>query len=118
MAQGISIHCFDVAHGCVAAGMAVELWSSGAAPALIASGAAGGDALVTHAALNGRFEPGPYEFRFSVAAYYRAKGVALPDQHYLDVVPYRFNVDSPDIHYHFPFKMTPWGYSLFLTCGR
>lgn len=114
MAQGLSIHCFDVARGRVAAGMRVEV-AALAPDRRICEGRAGDDALVHDERLAARFEPGSYEIAFHVADYYRAAGVALPAVPFLDVVRYRFAVDSPAIHYHFPFKVTPWGYSLFVT---
>jgi 5-hydroxyisourate hydrolase len=118
MAQGLSIHCFDIARGLVAEGMRVAVFACEPVARLICEGHAGADALVLHAALAERYEPGLYEIAFHVADYYRSKGVTLPEVPFLDVVRYRFQVDSADAHYHFPFKVTPWGYSLFVTTSR
>jgi 5-hydroxyisourate hydrolase len=115
MPQGISVHCFDIARGAVAEGLRVAVFSLAPDERLICEGRAGPDALVTHPALGARFEPGPFVIVFHVADYYRATGISLPEVPFLDVVRYRFNVDSADTHYHLPFKMTPWGYSLFVT---
>jgi 5-hydroxyisourate hydrolase len=118
MAEGLSIHCFDIARGVVAEGMRVELFACESEARLICEGHAGADALVTHEALAARYQPGLYEIAFHVAEYFRAAQVALPPVPFLDVVRYRFQVDSADMHYHFPFKVTPWGYSLFVTTSR
>jgi 5-hydroxyisourate hydrolase len=98
MPQGISIHCFDIARGVVAEGLRVAVFSLEPNERLICEGRAGPDALVARPALGAQYEPGPFAIAFHVADY-----------------GYRFNVDNADTHYHFPFKMTPWGYSLFVT---
>ena len=107
---GISIHVVDVARGVVAAGMPVELRREGRR---IAGGAISGRGLLEDAALEATFAPGRYEAVFHVAAYYRAAGVSLPAEPFLDVVTYGFGIADPAQHYHLPFKCTPWGYSCF-----
>jgi len=56
---------------------------------------------------------GTYELRFSTAGYFTARGVALSDPPYLDVVPIRFSIAEPEGHYHVPLVMTPWSYSTY-----
>jgi 5-hydroxyisourate hydrolase len=107
---GVSIHVVDVARGVVAAGMQVELSREGRR---IAGGAISGRGLLEDAALEATFAPGRYAAVFHVAAYYRAAGVALPAEPFLDVVTYAFGIADPAQHYHLPFKCTPWGYSCF-----
>jgi 5-hydroxyisourate hydrolase len=113
MAQGISIHCFDIARGVAAQGLRVVV--SAADGRLICEGRAGQDASVAEPALMQAFEPGEYEIAFHVADYFRAAGLALPTVPFIDAARYRFRVGSRGTHYHFPFKMTPTGYSLFVT---
>ena len=115
MSRGISIHAMDVARGVVAEGMRVEVYALRPARRLISGGTIGADALLAHPALDAVFDPGPYEVVFHVADYYRASGVALPAVPFVDAVTYRFGLADPARHYHFPFKMTPWGFSLFVT---
>lgn len=114
---GISIHVVDVSRGVVAAGMQVELYvlTPALTPArhLIASGEISGSGVLPAPALAARFERGAYEAVFQVAAWYRAQGVPLPQQPFLESVVYGFGVDDPAQHYHLPFKCTPWGYSCF-----
>jgi 5-hydroxyisourate hydrolase len=118
MARGISVHCFDIARGVVADGLRVAVYACEPATRLICEGCAGSNALLSHAALDARFAPGAYEIAFHVADYYRMAEVSLPAVPYLDVVRFRFNIDDGDTHYHFPLKVTPWGYSLFVTTSR
>ena len=112
---GVSIHVVDVSRGVVAAGMTVELHALpvGAEPRLVARGIISASGLWDEPLLQQRFTPGPYEARFHAAAYYRAAGIPLPQEPFLDVVFYRFGIGDGTQHYHLPFKCTPWGYSCF-----
>jgi len=104
---GISIHVVDVSRGVVATGMRVEIFHG---DSLVTAGQLSAKGLLEDEALGRRFQPGFYEARFHVSAWYRAQGIACP---FLDVVSYRFGVADPEQHYHLPFKCTPWGYSCF-----
>ena len=112
---GVSIHVVDVSRGVVAAGMAVEMYAlpPDAASRLIAEGVISAGGTWDEPLLQQPLAPGPYEARFHAAAYYRAAGVTLPREPFLDVVSYRFGIDDSTQHYHLPFKCTPWGYSCF-----
>lgn len=56
---------------------------------------------------------GQYELRFQVADYFRSRSVPVGDPPYLDYVPVRFSVDTPDGYYHVPLICTPWSYSTY-----
>ncbi len=56
---------------------------------------------------------GRYELRFQVADYFRKQGVAIGDPPYLDYVPVRFSIDTPNGHYHVPLIVTPWSYATY-----
>src|SRR5262245_6249647 len=113
MPQGISIHVVDVSRGLVATGMRVEVFSLLGARRSIAAGIINERGILADPALDARFAPGEYEATFHVAAFYRGIGVALPPVPFLNIVSYRFGIADSDSHYHLPFKVTPWGYSLF-----
>lgn len=109
----LTTHVLDTTHGCPAAGMAVSLWREGeAAPlrelTLNADGRADGP-LLAGAALR----PGRYRLQFGVAAYFRAKGVALPDPPFLDEVLLAFGIADAAAHYHVPLLASPWAYSTY-----
>ena len=110
---GVSIHVVDVSRGVVAAGMKVELFALAPQRRLLASGTLSESGLLKESLLDQRFERGAYEAVFQVAAWYRAQGVQLPPQPFLESVVYGFGIDDPAQHYHLPFKCTPWGYSCF-----
>lgn len=113
MAHGVSIHVVDVSRGLVAAGMRVDVFALDGARRLVATGIINERGVLADTRLDVRFAPGAYEACFYVAEFYRGINVAIPRVPFLDVVTYRFGIDDPDSHYHLPFKVTPWGYSLF-----
>ena len=118
LAQGISIHAVDIARGVPAQGLVVEVVALEPERILLCTGAIGADSLLRHPALDRVFARGRYEILFHVGDYYRSAGAALPRAPFVNVIPYRFGIDEPHRHYHFPFKFTPWGCSLFVTCSR
>jgi 5-hydroxyisourate hydrolase len=103
-------------HGCPAAGMAVTLYTMAggvATPArrftLNVDGRHPDGMLLTHDALR----TGQYRLSFAVAAYFRQRGVALPEPPFLDEVHIDFGIAHPDQHYHVPLLCTPWSYSTY-----
>lgn len=56
---------------------------------------------------------GRYELRFQLANYFRKQGVAVGDPPFLDYVPIRFSIDTPNGHYHVPLVATPWSYATY-----
>ena len=59
------------------------------------------------------FEAGTYELAFHVGDYFAGAPASAAETRFLDVVPLRFNVSDPDIHYHVPLLVTPWSYSTY-----
>ena len=112
----LSTHVLDTAHGCPAAGMAVALERV----------SADGDAvLLKRVTLNadGRADapllaademaPGRYRLSFAVADYFRARGVALPEPPFLDVVRLDFGIADAAGHYHVPLLVSPWSHATY-----
>ncbi len=56
---------------------------------------------------------GRYELRFQLADYFRSQGVAVGNPPFLDYVPIRFSIDTPNGHYHVPLIATPWSYATY-----
>lgn len=112
-AGGISIHVFDVSRGIAARGLKVEL--HGPDGRQLAAGSVGASGAFDHPTVHGEglTASGLYEAIFHVGDWYRAQGIALPSPAFLEIVPYRFGIADLAQHYHLPFKMTPWGFSLF-----
>ena len=111
----LTTHVLDTMNGCPAAGMRVALYRlDGAAPQLLREltldddGRAGGPLLEGES-----FRPGRYRLEFDVAAYFRARGVELPEPAFLDRVPLDFGIADATSHYHVPLLASPWSYSTY-----
>ena len=57
--------------------------------------------------------PGQYRLVFSVAPYFRERGVALPEPAFLGDVPLDFGIADASSHYHVPLLVSPWSYSTY-----
>jgi 5-hydroxyisourate hydrolase len=114
--MGLSTHVLDTMHGTPAAGMQVALYEThGGAATLItrltlnADGRNPDGLLIDHA----RLRPGTYRLCFEVAAYFRARGVELPEPPFLDVVQLDFGIALADQHYHVPLLVSPWSHATY-----
>ena len=119
--MGLSTHVLDTMHGCPAAGMKVELFSTeindgndGDKATLIKSLVLNHDGR-TDAPLfdNASLKVGTYRLTFDVAAYFKARGVELPEPNFLNRVILDFGVAHVDQHYHVPLLVSPWSYSTY-----
>ncbi|MFQ5971806.1 MAG: hydroxyisourate hydrolase [Alphaproteobacteria bacterium] len=112
----LTTHVLDTANGCPGAGMRLELArvedDGGARP--VKELVTNADGRTDAPLLEGdALEPGRYELRFHVAAYFQGRGVRLADPPFLDVVPVRFAIADADRHYHVPLLCSPWSYSTY-----
>ncbi len=111
----LTTHVLDTHGGTPAAGMRVELYrldEGGHTP--LADVTTNVDGRCDGPLLSGEaLRPGRYELRFHVGAYFAARGLALPDPTFLDVVPVRFGVADAAGHYHVPLLVSPWAYSTY-----
>ena len=117
--MGMSTHVLDTMHGGPAAGMQVALFTTDG------TGEEAKATLVKRFTLNadGRSDGplydnstirvGTYRLTFEVAAYFKARGVQLPEPNFLDRVSLDFGVAHTDQHYHVPLLVSPWSYSTY-----
>ena len=112
----LSTHVLDTMNGCPAAGMRVTLQALDGAQArtiksltLNADGRSDGGPLLDSATM----ASGRYRLVFSVAAYFRARGIALPEPAFIDEVPIEFGIADAAGHYHVPLLVSPWSYSTY-----
>jgi len=96
-------------HGCPAAGL--DLVVTGPR-GLVVQGRTNEDGRCPDL-IAGDLPPGHYAIRFSVAAYFRARGVGLPDPPFLDEVTIDFGMAEDGGHYHVPLLVSPYGYSTY-----
>ncbi len=111
----LSTHVLDTAHGCPAAGMAVSLQRLEAGGPVVlktvvlnADGRADGPLLDA-----GTMATGRYRLSFEAAPYFRARGVALPEPPFIDVVHLDFGIADAAGRYHVPLLVSPWSYSTY-----
>jgi 5-hydroxyisourate hydrolase len=112
----LSTHVLDLMHGCPAAGMRVTLQAIEAGGArtiktltLNADGRTDGGPLLDAAGM----AAGRYRLLFSVAQYFRERGVTLPEPAFIDEVPIDFGIADAAGHYHVPLLVSPWTYSTY-----
>jgi 5-hydroxyisourate hydrolase len=112
----LSTHVLDTMNGCPAAGMSVRLQrirgnevETLKAFVLDADGRCEGGALLDAQAM----EAGRYRLVFSVAPYFRSKGVVLPEPPFIDEVQLDFGIADAAGHYHVPLLVSPWSYSTY-----
>lgn len=112
----LSTHVLDTMNGCPAAGMAVSLQRMDgeqvvtlAAFTLNADGRNEGGALLDASTM----AVGRYRLLFSVAPYFRARGVSLPEPAFIDQVQLDFGIADAAGHYHVPLLVSPWAYSTY-----
>ncbi len=114
--MGLSTHVLDTMHGTPAGGMAVELYTTGADGAqLVRRFVLNEDGRNPHGPLfdNASLKKGTYRLVFDVAAYFRGKGVTLPEPPFLDRVSLDFGIAETAQHYHVPLLVSPWSYSTY-----
>jgi 5-hydroxyisourate hydrolase len=114
--MGLSTHVLDTMHGSPAAGMAVALYTTqGDAATLVRQFTLNADGRNPDGPLydNTSLRKGTYRLVFDVAGYFKARGVVLPEPHFLNRVSLDFGVAHEDQHYHVPLLVSPWSYSTY-----
>jgi 5-hydroxyisourate hydrolase len=109
--MGLTTHVLDTALGRPAAGVAITLHRDGeelAGAVTNADGRTDGPLLDAAAMAVGR-----YRLLFEAAAYFRTRGVTLPDPAFIDVVQLDFGIADAAGHYHVPLLVSPWSYSTY-----
>jgi 5-hydroxyisourate hydrolase len=114
--MGLSTHVLDTMHGCPASGMPMAFYATKDGQATLIKavtlnhdGRSPDGPLVADNAL----AAGTYRLVFDVAAYFKARGVALPEPNFLNQVSLDFGVANPAQHYHVPLLVSPWSYSTY-----
>ena len=105
----LSTHVLDTMHGRPAAGMTLVLSGPDGE---VGRGTTNADGRCPDLAPEG-LAPGRYAIRFSVAAYFRGLGDALPDPPFLDEVTVDFGVAAGGGHYHVPLLVSTYAYSTY-----
>ena len=120
MAGYLTTHVLDLARGCPAAGVRVELWrlddATGSSRVCLVTTRTNADGRPDEPLLTGSdFTAGTYELLFDVGEYFahHEATTAATTPSFLNHVPVRFSVADPTTHYHVPLLVTPWAYSAY-----
>ncbi|MEM9536208.1 MAG: hydroxyisourate hydrolase [Cyanobacteria bacterium P01_E01_bin.45] len=114
----LTTHVLDIASGCPADGIEIELWRISSPPMCLTTAIANLDGRTDAPLLQGEdMAVGVYELRFAVGVYFSQSalesGALLPEPSFLDIVPIRFGIADPTGHYHVPLLCSPWSYSTY-----
>lgn len=111
----LSTHVLDTANGCPAAGMKLSLQRVEATgPVTICRVTLNADGRAEAPLLDAAaMAVGRYRLLFEVAPYFRARGAALSEPPFIDVVQLDFGIADAAGHYHVPLLVSPWSYSTY-----
>lgn len=112
---GLSTHILDTHSGLPAANVAITLRRvDGDAPRLLVETLTNADGRTDSPLLSAEAtQIGVYEIDFAIGAYFRGRGVELPEPAFLDVVTVRFGIADTARHYHVPLNCSPYGYTTY-----
>jgi len=111
----LSTHVLDTASGRPAPGVKIVLTEIGAsARSVIVEMRSNADGRTDQPLMGGGpLRIGTYEIAFHAGDYFRARGDALAEPAFLDVVPIRFGIAEAEGHYHVPLLVSPWSYATY-----
>ena len=112
----LTTHVLDTAHGVPAAGLKIHLirLEGGLKQHPLKTVITNSDGRCDGPLLEGdALTAGQYELLFEVGAYFRERGLLLPEPAFLDEIPIRFAIADAGAHYHVPLLVSPWSYSTY-----
>ena len=110
----LTTHVLDTYHGIPAAGVDVELTRVGSPRASVSRTRTNAQGRCDAPLMAGdAMQAGEYELAFDLAAYFRGRGVSLPDPPFLSTVVIRFGIADAQAHYHVPLLASPWSYATY-----
>jgi 2-oxo-4-hydroxy-4-carboxy-5-ureidoimidazoline decarboxylase len=111
----LSTHVLDTVAGRPAEGVRLVLREIGASSeSVLKEALTNADGRTEEPLMSGApLRIGRYEIAFDMGGYFAARGAALADPPFLDVVPIRFAIAEPEGHYHVPLLASPWSYSTY-----
>src|SRR5580704_14559763 len=109
----LTVHAPDTALGRPAVGLPLSLFRIGnVVRAQLGAWRTNDDGCCEEPLLAGTaFTTGVYENLFNVGAWREASGAA--DLGFYDMIPIRFRVTDPALHYHIPLLVSPYGYATY-----
>ena len=113
--SGLTTHVLDLTTGRPAAGVVVSVSRiEDGQTVRLAEGVTNADGRLDGPLLApDAFTAGVYELAFHVGDYFGDGPGTASGPRFLDIVPLRFGVADPTLHYHVPLLVTPWSYSTY-----
>jgi 5-hydroxyisourate hydrolase len=116
MTGKLSTHILDTTQGSPAADVQIELWSIAASgeKTLLKTMRTNQDGRTDAPLLvEAELKAGIYELVFFMGDYFTRRIANLANPMFLDLIPIRFGIVDPTVHYHVPLLVTPWSYSTY-----
>jgi 5-hydroxyisourate hydrolase len=109
----LTVHVLDTARGQPAVGMPLSLFKIGnVVRTQLGAWNTNADGRSDAPLLSGpSLTPGTYEIVFNVGAWRESVGSGDPG--FYDLIPIRFRVTDPAVHYHVPLLLSPYSYSTY-----
>jgi 5-hydroxyisourate hydrolase len=109
----LTTHVLDTSAGLPAAGVRIELLPLDSATPRAIVRITGSDGRCAPLLAAEDLRAGRYSLTFDTAAYFRSRGVALPEPAFLEQAVVRIGIADPSQHYHVPLLISPWSYSVY-----
>jgi 5-hydroxyisourate hydrolase len=109
----LTTHVLDTSAGLPAAGVRIELLPLDSATPQAIVRITGSDGRCPPLLDGDAFRAGRYTLTFNTAAYFRGRGIALPEPAFIEQAVIRIGIADPLQHYHVPLLITPWSYSVY-----
>jgi 5-hydroxyisourate hydrolase len=115
MPAKLTTHVLDIAQGCPARDVQIELWSiTSGARNLLKTVRTNADGRTDVPLLGAEeMQAGRYELVFYVGDYFAGKGSSRPQVCFLDRVPVQFGIADATASYHVPLLVSSWAYSTY-----
>jgi 5-hydroxyisourate hydrolase len=109
----LTTHVLDTSVGLPAAGVRIELLPLDSAAAQVIVRITGNDGRCAPLLVGEDLRAGRFTLTFDTAAYFRARGVALPEPAFIEQAVIRIGIADPAQNYHVPLLISPWSYSVY-----
>ena len=115
MPAKLSTHVLDIAQGCPARDVQIELWSiADGTRKLLKTVRTNADGRTDQPLLAAEeMRAGLYELVFYIGDYFAGKASSGPQVRFLDRVPVQFGIADATASYHVPLLVSPWAYSTY-----
>jgi 5-hydroxyisourate hydrolase len=109
----LTTHVLDTSAGIPAAGVRIELQALDGVTAAPIVRTTGTDGRCAPLLAEADLRAGRYALTFHTAAYFRTRGIQLPEPAFIEQAIIRIGIADPSQHYHVPLLISPWSYSVY-----